>query len=87
MNSADFPFRILQPSDAEFKQFLDTLERGQGELLQSFSKAAAPTIEHIQCGTATRSSPIQAEFVEPGHILGLPKGSPALLELLYQVPG
>lgn len=75
-------FRILAPSDVDFKLFLDILEESQGGLLRRFSTAADKIVRHLIYENMEHPEPFHLEFVDSKEIMEHPKGSPGLLMML-----
>lgn len=75
-------YRILAPSDADFKLFLDILEESQGGLLRRFSNAASKIVSHLIYEDMEHPELFQLESVDSKEIMEHAKGSPGLLRML-----
>jgi hypothetical protein len=75
-------FRITKPTDSEFKELIELLDMSQGNKLRDFSAAVAPIVEALITSPYQQYQRFTLESLQPSDILGLPKGSPELLDLI-----
>ncbi|KAJ0421666.1 hypothetical protein BJY00DRAFT_282151 [Aspergillus carlsbadensis] len=73
---------ICNMKEQAFLQMLSILEASQGEVIRTMSRAAEKHIEALFFQAPYECLPFRLEEVQTGHILQLPKNSPALLSIL-----
>lgn len=72
----------MTPNDVEYAEFLDILDKSQGDLLRGFSRAVLPTVRALTLGGVHEWRLFDIGWMTVDDIMKYPKGSSVFLELI-----
>jgi hypothetical protein len=73
-------------TDIKYAQFVDILDKSQGDLLRTLSKAILSTVQALTVGGVRKQRLFDIEKMTVDDIAKYPKGSLAFLELIAKAP-
>jgi hypothetical protein len=73
-------------TDIKYAQFVDILDKSQGDLLRTLSKAILSTVQALTVGGVRKQRLFDIEKMTVDDIAKYPKGSLAFLELITKAP-
>ncbi|KAI5363468.1 hypothetical protein J4E82_011568 [Alternaria postmessia] len=73
---------IMTLDDAEYAEFLDILDKSQGDLLRGLGRAVLPTVQALTLGGVHEWRLFDAGKTTVDDIINYPKGSSVFLELI-----
>ncbi|OWY53982.1 hypothetical protein AALT_g11689 [Alternaria alternata] len=73
---------IMTPNNVEYAEFLDILDKSQGDLLRGLSRAVLPTVQALTLGDVHEWRLFDVGDITVDDIMKYPKGSSVFLELI-----
>jgi hypothetical protein len=73
-------------TDIKYAQFVDILDKSQGDLLRTLSKAILSAVQALTVGGVRKQRLFDIEKMTVDDIAKYPKGSLAFLELITEAP-
>jgi hypothetical protein len=74
----------MTPNDSEYTEFVDILDKSQGNLLRGLGKAVLPVVQALTLGGVHEQRLFDMERITVDDITKYPKGSLAFLELMNE---
>jgi hypothetical protein len=72
----------MTPNDVEYAEFLDILDKSQGDLLRGLGRAVLPTVQALTLGGVHEWRLFDVGKITVDDIMKYPKGSSVFLELI-----